>query len=259
MLYVKSTDRDLLIAQRSLGRLRHPNMSDADLVKLVEKSKNKLAKRFVDIEISKPKSTPGRKALKFYEMTISFMNNVRVGDVTYKLDATFRMKNVPGEAALAVDCADNAKEEFRKRLGNLIRDSGSELHKKFFNSCKVEVVEVHNGKNPGDKDRQEKAKEAFRKWIGNEIRDQDSTIYKQFFKMVAYKEMYQTRKCKECNLDKAVLMFFPGKEELTHFPALKAGVCTKCQPIPEIQEEVEDGDEDDEYEDVTDETEGDKD
>jgi hypothetical protein len=250
---MRSTDKDLLVAQASLGKIRYPNMNEKDLLNLVERSRSKISTRFVDMTNEfKPEVVPQHRQRHVYDLTANFQLRCQTRSGRYVLTVSIGARNVSGIGQGHKACLEEAKEKFRLHIRNSIRDAKHPLYTKFLEQVKVEVKAAADEDPEADV---EHAKDIFRKFIGVQLGDSDSQLRKQFFKRVTVREVQPMKECKTCHKEKQEFYFVNNKGEMTE-------QCSSCRPeevvaMPEGDEadetDSDDDDEDDEEEEADDE------
>lgn len=231
---MRSTDKDLLVAQRILGRIRHPDMDDSDLLDLVDKGRDNLSVRFVDMsDYMKREVIPEHKVSHTYDLTANFRLRCQTKAGKYVLEASIKARGVTGVAKNHKECLGQAKEKFRLHVRNSIRDKAHPLYNKFLEMVKVQVV-AEADKDP-EKD-VDHAKEIFRKFIGVQLGDEDSQLRHQFFNRVKSVEVRAMQVCEQCHKEKPKTDFFTAKEDLK--------VCAACRgpDQEEVDEDMEESD-----------------
>lgn len=234
--YVRSTDRDLLVAQRVLGGLRYHNRKD-----LVEKAQVRdLAKaktRFVqeafgDGTLRKVQPKKDAKIWANYDMRVSFqLNNIPHDGRKYKGVIHFQVKDCAGEGMTKAACLQDAKERFRQYLVTGLRTSGTNLRKHFTDNA---IITWMDGTGPVAPSNHEAVAEVLRKWIGNELWKSDTKIRKSFPSAVKYEEVRFTRICSECGIRKVTYEF-----NTQILAKSKRWVCLACKPMEKTMPEDE--------------------
>lgn len=224
---LRSTDMDLLVAQKALGKLRHPELNDSQLVSLVDQARSKLSVRFVDMTSnSKDELVPTHTVHHTYDMSASFQLRLTTAkNGQYVLRADLGARGVTGYGSTHKECLQDAKERFRLHLGKSIRDAHHKLYKRFLKDVNVQVVKPAEKAPAKD---QVNAKELFRRFIGNNLRDSDSKVYKQFFQLVKFKEVRLMKVCVTCKKERPAEVFATDSLE-----------CFTCAP-PSLEEVGED-------------------
>lgn len=232
---MRSTDRDLLVAQKVLSNIRFPDKPELMKVEL-DKRQARLKERFVDEKygdgVSKtvPVKHKNRKRVKMYDMRVTFMmKNIPAKQGKYGAQINFLVRNVPGQGMTNAACLQDAKEAFRKYICNGLRKKDSPVQKDYFKQ-----VQITWGKDFPAGDKSEVGQivaEKFRKWIGKQLFHLDTDIRKKFFDAVKHEEVRNTYICAECRMRKFV-------EELNLDECTKTrAVCLECCPAVEAPDD----------------------
>jgi hypothetical protein len=251
---LRSTDKDLLVAQKVLGRIRRPDLAPKTLDDLVKQSRANLSRRFVqekfdgELQTVLRKNAGPRQHRKAYNLTATFaLKGIRVKGSNEKFIAqvTFKLDRVIGQGPSPSACLTDAKEKFRLHIGNSIRDSRSELRKLFLENTEVQVND-----GTGNTDIlavvREKVLETFRLWLGNSIRDTNGDIKKRFYPAVKHEEVRITKVCTKCGERKVEMDFWTKKGEVDECADCRPAATSESEIDDDLDDEDEESDEDDE-------------
>lgn len=228
MSYMKSTDRDLLVAQKMLSEIRWPDKAVV-MAKEYEKRYLSLKNRFVQasfgdgrqvvVQVKSPRSR-----LAMYDLGVSFqVKNILLKGIKYKATVHFVLLDVPGEGMTGAACLQGAKERFRKHLVEGLRARGSDMQKRFFNEVKIAFM---NGYSVGPNKVTLEVAEKFRVWIGNQLWHLDTNIRKRFHGAVRHEEVHVTHTCIGCDDRKPDFSFNKlHREEMNEY------LCLECKPL----------------------------
>lgn len=256
--HLRSTDRDLLVAQRVLSGLRFPDKPELMGEKL-EKRKMELKVRFVQESFGDgtSRTVPAKKDLQkmlaMFDLNVSFkMRNIPYTDNKYTAEVHFMLRNVPGVGMTKGACLEEAKERFRKYLVDGLRGNTKGLKDLFFKNV---IVTWGSGSNQGTdtsllEDAKQEVGEKFRLWIGNQLWKLDTPIRKKFFSAVKSEEVRASHLCELCGIRK--LEHQLNREHLAEHKQL---ACYDCVPAKVDEEDAaaeddeEDPDDDEDEED----------
>lgn len=229
MARLRSTDRDLLVAQRVLSQIRHPDKPEL-CQSQVERRQKRLRTRFIQENFGDGKlrtvqvEKRTRKQYAMYDMGVTFkINNVPLNGKKYNAKVHIQMSNIPGEGMTRAACIQDAKDSFRKSITKGLRAKASKLRNSFF--AKVYVL-TPSGK-PVSEEVKAAVSELFRCWIGKQLFSTTSKIRKKFPKSVKHEEVRYSHICEECKIRKLHYKF----NTVAHENERKF-VCLDCRPYP---------------------------
>jgi len=240
---MKSTDRDLLVAQNVLSAIRWPDKKELRADAL-ERRKKAAVIRFVQENFGDgalrtvQARTKDRDRMVMYDLGVTYqINNIPFDGKKYRGKVTFTLRNVPGAGKTTSARLQDAKERFRKYLVTNLRAKKSSLRTAFF---KVTAITFMNGhKTELSAQDLTKVVEKFRLWIGNSLWRINSTNRQKFPKAVRHEEVQLSYICTECGIRKFSREFNSG-----HFKETGKRACVECVPYPDEEDDPDDDDED---------------
>lgn len=201
---MRSTDKDLLILQKELAKVKWPTRASL-IEKAMKRDAKKVEERFVEVRVKgvlrqlpAPTARKPTTLVSLYDSCVTFqVKNIPHKNGNYDARVTFYGPYIYGQGANGREREADAKETFRKTIADGLRTEGSDVRNAFFKGATISLQNVVEGvktellplsaTGPDSADFQAVA-EKFRIWIGNSLRKVDGNIRNSFAKAVRLTE-----------------------------------------------------------------------